>query len=166
MKVMFDLVRLAIETDSCRVMTVYFSLTGTVVSTLPGVKNETHELTHHGGTGTKVDELRKIEEAEFTALGGLLTGLTNAKESGTSLLNRTSVLFGTNMGSANAHSNTNLPVLLAGGGFKHAGHLAFDTKKNHNLATLYVSLLQRMGVPTDKFASATGTMRGLELTGA
>ena len=72
-------------------------------------------------------------------------------------------MFGTNMGSANAHSNDNLPALVAGGGFKHAGHLAFDRKKNYPLSNLYVSILQRLGIQTDRFSSGTGTMQGLEL---
>jgi hypothetical protein len=53
-------------------------------------------------------------------------------------------------------------MLLLGGGFKHAGHLAFDNKKNYPLPNLYLSMLQRMGLPIDKFASSTGTMRGLD----
>jgi hypothetical protein len=71
------------------------------------------------------------------------------------------------MGNANSHSNHNLPVLLAGGGFKHGQHIAFDPKpgKNYPLANLYVSLLQRLGIAADRFASSTGTMRGLEMAG-
>jgi hypothetical protein len=53
-------------------------------------------------------------------------------------------------------------MLLLGGGFKHAGHLAFDNKKNYPLPNLYLSMLQRMGLPIDKFATSTGTMRGLD----
>ena len=93
----------------------------------------------------------------------MLTGLKNAREEGDTLLNRTMVLYGTCMGSANAHSNVNLPVLLAGGGFRHAGLLAFDTQRNYPLPNLYVSMLQRLGLEADRFASSTGTMRGLEL---
>ena len=73
------------------------------------------------------------------------------------------VLYGTCMGSANSHSNVNLPVLLAGGGFKHGQHLAFDQTNNYPLTNLFVSMLQRMGLEADRFASSTGTMRGLEL---
>ena len=76
---------------------------------------------------------------------------------------RTSVLYGTCMGSANSHSNVNLPVLLAGGGFKHGQHLAFDKENNYPLANLYVSMLQRLGIHAEKFATGTGTFRGLEL---
>jgi hypothetical protein len=67
------------------------------------------------------------------------------------------------MGNANGHTNQNWPVLLAGGGFKHGQHLAFDRQKNMPLANVFVSILQRMGLETDRFASSTGTLRGLEL---
>jgi hypothetical protein len=66
------------------------------------------------------------------------------------------------MGSANSHANTNLPVLLAGGGFKHAGHLAFDTENNYPLTNLHLTMLQRLGLEVDRFSSSTGTFRGLE----
>jgi hypothetical protein len=74
------------------------------------------------------------------------------------------VLYGSNLGDANAHSTTNMPTLFAGGGFKHAGHLVFDRQQNYPLPNLFVSMLQRMGIETDKFASSTGTMSGLEMT--
>ena len=73
------------------------------------------------------------------------------------------VLYGTCMGNANVHSNTDLPMLLAGGGFRHAGHLAFYIEKNHPLPNPFVSMLQRLGLEIDRFASTTSTIRGLEL---
>ena len=73
------------------------------------------------------------------------------------------VLYGTPMGSANSHSNVNLPVLLAGGGFKHGQHLAFNKENNYPLTNLYVSMLQRLGIETDQFSTGKGTLRGLEL---
>jgi hypothetical protein len=160
-KLMYDTVRLALETDSTRIVTVFVHTLG-VATDIPGVTHETHSLTHHGNRPETLTELRAIEEAQFKALAGLLGGLRAAKEGGESLLDRTMVLYGTPMGSANAHSNVNLPVLLAGGGFRHAGHLAFDTKKNYPLPNLFVSMLQRLGLEVDKFASSTGTMRGLD----
>lgn len=161
-KVMYDLVRLALETDSTRLVTVFINSIGTA-SDIAGVSHETHSLTHHGNRPETLAELKAIEDVQFKALAGLLDGLKAAKEPGGTMLDRTMVLYGTCMGSANAHSNTNLPVLLAGGGFKHAGHLAFDQKKNYPLPNLYLSMLQRLGLEVDKFASSTGTMRGLEL---
>ncbi len=162
-RVMFDLVRLALETDSTRIVTVCASLAGITPRTIPGVKSNTHELTHHGNREEKLDELRRIEEAQFRDLAVFLTGLRQSGEQGRTLLDQTSVLYGTNMGSANAHSNDNLPVLLAGGGFRHGQHLAFDRKKNHPLSNLYVSLAQRMGMETGSFSSGTATMPGLEM---
>jgi hypothetical protein len=68
------------------------------------------------------------------------------------------------MGSANSHSNVNLPVLLAGGGFKHGRHLAFDRENNYPLSNLYLSMLHRLGIEADGFSSSKGTMTGLEMS--
>ncbi len=72
------------------------------------------------------------------------------------------MLYGSSLGNGNNHSNQNLPILLAGGGFRHGGHLSFDQKRNRPLPDLFVSMLQRLGVETDRFASSTGTLTGLE----
>ena len=149
-RLMFDVVRLALETDSTRIISIFIDTT--VI----------HPITHHGNRPEALAELRSKEEGQFDALADFLTGLGAAKEQGQSLLDRTMVLYGTCMGSANSHSNVNLPVLLAGGGFKHGQHLAFDTQSNYPLSNLYLSMLQRLGIETDKFSTATGTMRGLE----
>ena len=150
-RLMLDVMKLALETDSTRIITLFIDTT--VI----------HNITHHGNRPEAVAELREKEEAQFGALNDFLTALTNAKEEGESLLDRTQVLYGTCMGSANSHSNVNLPVLLAGGGFKHGQHLAFDTKNNYPLSNLYLSMLQRLGIETGEFSTAKGTMRGLEL---
>jgi hypothetical protein len=147
----YDLMKLALETDSTRVISLFIDTT--VI----------HNITHHGNRPEVVAELRAHEEGQFRALNDFLTSLAGAKEGSASLLDRTQVLYGTCMGSANSHSNVNLPVLIAGGGFKHGQHLVFDTKNNHNLATLYVSMLQRLGIESDTFASAKTTMKGLEM---
>ncbi len=161
-KVMLDLVRLALETDSTRIATVAFSTT-TLTPKLPGITSSTHPLTHHGQQPEKIAQLKTIEGAQFEAVADFFAGLKETKEQGIPLFDRTACMFGTNMGSANSHSNTNLPVLLAGGGFKHGQHLAFDTQKNYPLSNLYISLLQRMGLPLDRFSSGTTTMQGLEM---
>lgn len=158
---MFDLIRLALQTDSTRVVTLSLS-TFSVVPHVPGVKSETHGLTHHGNEPEKIAELRRIEEAQLGAFARLLQLLAETKETGGSLLDRTQVLYGSCLGNANSHSNQNLPVILAGGGFKHGRHLAFDTTNNTPLANLFVSMLQRLGIETGQFASSTGTLRGLE----
>jgi hypothetical protein len=73
------------------------------------------------------------------------------------------ILYGSNLGDANAHSTTNMPTLFAGGGFRHGQHLALGKDQDYPLPNLFVSMLQRLGLEETKFASSTGTMRGLEL---
>ncbi len=150
-RVMFDVIRLALETDSSRLVTLFID--ATVI----------HNITHHGNRPEVLTELRTKEESQFDSLAGFLTGLTDAKEAGDPLLNRTMVLYGTCMGSANSHANTNLPVLLAGGGFKHGKHLAFDRENNYPLTNLFVSMLQRLGVEAREFSTGKGTLKGLEM---
>jgi hypothetical protein len=79
-----------------------------------------------------------------------------------SLLDQTMLLFGSNMGNANTHTNTNLPILLAGGGFKHGRHMVFDREKNTPLSNLFVSMLQNMTIETNRFGSSTGALDGLQ----
>jgi len=160
-RLMLEVARLGFESDSTRVVSLFIN-TFSVVADLPGVKDETHSITHHGGRKEALDQLFIIESAQFKVLSEFLTSLNAVKESGESLLDRTMVLYGAPMGNAASHDNKNLPILLAGGGFKHQGHLAFDEKKNYPLPNLYLTMLQRMGLPVDKFATSTGTMRGLE----
>ena len=160
-RLMLDVARLGFESDSTRVVSLFVN-TFSVVADLPGVKDETHSITHHGGRKEALDQLVIIETAQFKVLAEFLTSLNAIQEGGEPLLDRTMVLYGAPMGNAASHDNKNLPMLLLGGGFKHAGHLAFDNKKNYPLPNLYLSMLQRMGLPIDKFATSTGTMRGLD----
>lgn len=150
-RLFFDVIKLALETDSTRLVSLFIDTT--VI----------HNITHHGNRPEVLQELRGHEERQFEALRDFLTSLRDTPEEGQPLLDRTSVLYGTCMGSANSHSNVNLPVLLAGGGFRHGQHLAFDTQNNYPLSNLYLSLLHRLGVSAERFATSTGTMTGLEL---
>jgi hypothetical protein len=161
LRLMSQMIRLAFESDSTRIITVFVN-PAIWVPRAPGVAHETHSLTHHGNRPEMIDELRSVEERQFAMLAELLAGLDAVKEPGGTLLDRTMVLYGSCMGNANSHSNTNLPVLLAGGGFRHAGHLCFDPHHNQPLASLFVSMLQRMGIETDRFGSSRGTMPGLD----
>jgi hypothetical protein len=160
-KTMFDLIRLALQTDSTRVVTFSLS-TSFLVPAVPGVKTETHALTHHGNEPEKIAELKRIEEAQTRCIADLLASLQSVVEEGGTLLDHTQVLCGSSLGNASAHSNTNLPIILAGGGYRHPGHLAFDERRNEPLANLYITMLQRLGLEVDSFASSTGTLRGLD----
>lgn len=162
-RAMYDLAHLAVETDSSRLITIYVHQNAAKPN-IPGVDTGTHPLTHHGNQPEKLDQLRKIEEAQFQELATLLDGLAQTPSGGKSLLDLTSVIYGTCMGNANAHTNNNLPVVLAGGGYRHAQHLPLGGRHDYPLPNLFVTALQRLGVETDTFATSTGTMRGLELT--
>lgn len=158
---MYDLVRLALETDSTRVVSLYLGPLR-VVPKLPGVTGETHGLTHHGGDPEKLADLEIIERILFRSLARLLAGLDATSEAGGTLLDHTALLFGSNLSNANSHDPTNLPILLAGGGFRHGRHLAYDKHNNTPLCNLFVSMLQHFGIETDAFGSSTGTLTGLE----
>ena len=151
MNLMLDLVMLALQNDSARTITLRLSGMNAVPE-IEGVKNDWHNLSHHGQDAAKIEELKIIEKAEFTALAAFLTKMKAA-----SLLDSTAVMFGSNLGNASAHSTANIPLLLAGGGFKHGRHIAID-KEKHVFSNLFVSLAQRMGVETDKFGFSTGVL--------
>jgi hypothetical protein len=160
-KLMFDLMRLALQTNSTRVITMYVSTFSTIAH-VPGVKADTHGLSHHGNEPEKIAQLQKVEGAQMQVLAGFLQSLRDVQETDGSLLDHTQVLYGSCLGNAASHMNNNLPIILAGGGHRHAGYLAFDEKKNEPLANLFVSMLQRLGIETDSFATSTGSLRGLD----
>ena len=162
-RLMYDLILLALQTDSTRV--IAFSLGGmnAVPSNIPGVNTDWHNLSHHGKEESKIEELSKIEAAEFQVFGEFLTKLKGVQEPDGHLLDHTTILFGSNLGNASSHSWRNLPILLAGGGYKHGHHVAHNSENNTPLANLFVPLAQRMGLDINSFGSSTHSgLRGLE----
>lgn len=164
-KLMYDLAKLAFETDSTRSITLMLNSVGTPAVQIRGatISDGYHNLSHHGKAEDKLSQLRIIDQEHMKLLAGLLAGLKSTSDQGQSLLDRSMILYGSNLGDANAHSTNNMPLLFAGGGFRHGQHLAFDQQQNYPLPNLFVSILQRMDIEQDKFASSTGTMRGLEM---
>ena len=163
---MYDMARLAFETDSTRNITL---LLDSVSSPMLEIEDEKitdayHNLSHHGKSEAKLSQLKAIDQWHMKLLANLFDDLKAVKETGETLFDRTMVLYGSNLGNANTHVTTNLPTLFAGGGFAHGQHLEFDRDRNYPLPNLFVSMLQRMGIEADKFASSTGTMRGLEMS--
>lgn len=166
-RLMYDMARMAFETDSTRLITLFLDSSNSPAIDVEGIAitDGYHNLSHHGKNESKLAQLDAIDRWHMKLLGELLGKLQGAAEDGETLLDRSMVLYGSNFGDANKHTTTNMPVLLAGGGFRHGQHLAFDTSRNYPLPNLFVSMLQRMGIEADRFASSTGTMRGLELRG-
>jgi hypothetical protein len=164
-RLMYDMARLAFETDSTRFITLMLDSVNSPAIDVDGadITDGYHNLSHHGKNNTKIAQLQAIDREHMKLLDRLFTDLKARREGPDSLLDRTMILYGSNLGNANTHVTTNLPVLLAGGGFRHGQHLAFDRQRNYPLPNLFVSMLQRLGLETDRFATSTGTMRGLDL---
>jgi hypothetical protein len=161
-RLLFELTQLALQTDSTRLVTIMMQ-GGTAAPPIPGVSLGHHDLSHHGRDPQKLEQLRLIEQETLKTVGQLLTKLRGTQEQDSNLLERTTVFLGSNLGDASSHSVRNLPVLLAGGGFRHGQHLAFDPDNPPPLCNLFVSMLQRLGLETTTFGNATGTLTGLEL---
>ncbi len=163
-RLMVDLMHLALQTDSTRFIT--FALNGlNAVPVIAGVTQDWHNLSHHGQDPAKLTELKVVELQQMKLFGELLAKLKGTQEQGGNLLDRTIVMFGSNLGNASSHDNKNLPILVAGGGFRHGQHLAFDPKKNPPLSNLYVQFLRRLGADVNTFGSSSGsgTIPGFEL---
>lgn len=159
--VMHDVMYLALQTDSTRFITLHTNGSGEVLP-IEGVDQGYHQLSHHGLDGEKIDQLARIEAAQVAAWGSFVRKLKETPEGDGTLLDHTMVLLTSNLGNASSHDNKNMPVLFAGGGFRHGQHLAFDQKNNYPLPKLYVSALQRLGLETDKFSTSAGTLAGLD----
>jgi hypothetical protein len=163
-RLLFDLTHLALQTDSTRLITIMLAGT-TFVPPIPGVTLGHHDLSHHGRDPHKLDQLKIVELETMRTLRDFLAKLKQTREDGVTLLDKTMVFLGSNLGDGSSHSVRNLPVLLAGGGFRHGQHLHFDPQNPPPLCNLYVSMLQRLGIEADRFSSGTGTLTGLEAVG-
>jgi hypothetical protein len=163
-RIWFDLIHLALQTDSSRLITLDLLGTSGVTPGIPGVTLGHHDLTHNGRDPVKIEQLKKLEIAKMQTFAIFLKLLRDTQEEGASLLDRTMVFFSSNLGDASTHGVKNLPVLLAGGGFKHGQHLVFGDNPPP-LSNLYVTMLQRLGIEADRFGSSKGTLTGLEMAG-
>ena len=154
-RIFLDIVHMALATDSTRFITLH--VTGNNVQGIEGVDESYHTLSHHGMDADKLEQLARVEQGVIHTWAAFLRKLKTDK-----LLDDTMVLLTSNLGNASSHDNKNMPVLFAGGGFKHGQHLAFDQKDNYPLPNLYLSMLHRLGMQDGAFATSTGEMNGLE----
>lgn len=159
--VLYDLMALALQTDSTRIATL--EIAGGFEASVLGVRKEYHSLSHHGQVPESIELLVKLERYQTEQFARFLGKMKSIDDGDGSLLDHTMVLFGSGMGNGNAHTNLNLPVVLAGGGFQHGSYQAFPTTGLHKqpLSNLFLSMLQRFGVEQQKFALSTGTLRGI-----
>ena len=123
-----------------------------------------HNLSHHGKDPGKIAQLTLIEMEQMKAFRDLLAKLHAADDGGGTLLERTTVCSAPTSATPAATATRTCRSSLAGGGFRHGQHLAFNPTKNAPLPNLFVTILQRLGLEIDRFASSTGTLTGFEMT--
>jgi hypothetical protein len=155
----FDIVRLAFATDSTRVILLSFGEVGTPkvpADVNPELVGNHHDSSHHGLDESKIAKLATIEDIEMHEFGRFLESMQSTAEGDGTLLDHTVVVSASNLGNASAHSSQNLPVIVAGGGLKHVGHLAFDRTKNQRLCNLFVRVAQQVGIDAESFGTSDG----------
>ena len=161
---MYELVGLALQTDSTRVISLLIPGAGQVF-TLDGESLVAgyHGLTHHNNDEDKIRDLVRLDVQHAVRLGKLLRKLRDTQDAGGApLLDSTIVLFGSGMGDASLHSNRNVPILVAGGGFRHGRHVVVHSSRGTPkplLGDLFLTLMRQLGLEVDSFASAS---QGLE----
>jgi hypothetical protein len=154
---LMNLIPLMLQTDSTRVVSLMIQ-DHHVVPNIAGVQAGHHPLSHHGQDPAKIAQLKIIESGILSTFSDFLTQLGQRSAQGARLLDHTAVLFGSNLGNANAHDPSNLPIILAGGGYDHGRYVAYDKRNNIPLCNLFVNMLNNMGIETESFATSTGKL--------
>ena len=156
-RALMNLIPLILQTDSTRVVSLMIQDHQTVPN-IAGVQAGHHPLTHHGQDPAKIAQLKIIESGILSTFSDFLTQLGQRSAQGTRLLDHTAVLFGSNLGNANAHDPSNLPIILAGGGYRHGQYLAYDKRNNIPLCNLFVNMLNKMDIETNSFSTSSGEL--------
>lgn len=151
----YDLVFLALKTDSSRVISLQIPGAGAALQ-LPGVDVGYHLLSHHGKDEERLRQLHTIEKYHIQQLSRFMAKLDKIKEGESNLLDKTTIFFGAAMGNGSSHSNRRLPVLLAGGDYKHETHRKMPELTQLN--NLYVTMLQNFGLEIDQLGPSNGNI--------
>lgn len=157
MALLYDLIALALQTDSTRVSTLEIPLAFRTAELDLGAY---HGLSHHSKSDDRIGQLKVVESFFATRLSDFITRLKEAK-----IFDETLIVFGSGMSDGSIHSNRNLPVLLAGGGINHRGHVVCPAEhhKRVPLSNLWLSVLRWFGSETDRFGRSTGTFSPMEI---
>lgn len=155
--ILYELMALALQTDSTRIATL--EIGGSFLPQHLGIDESYHGLSHHGNKEDAIAHLIALETYQIEHFGKFLTRLSQVKDGEGTLLDSTSVLFGSGIGSGNSHTNSDLPIILAGGGYRHGEFKKVESKGLNKvpLCNLFVDLAQRMGVETKSFGNSTGS---------
>lgn len=153
---LYELIALALQTDSTRIATL--EIGGSYLPQHLGINKDYHALSHHGNEKEAIDHLITLEKHQIMHFGKFLTRLSKMKDGEGTMLDSTAVLFGSGMGNGASHKNSDLPIILAGGGYKHGEFrkVAYEGINKVPLCNLYVDIAQKMGVEIDSFGNSTG----------
>jgi hypothetical protein len=153
---LYELIALALQTDSTRIATL--EIGGCYLPQHLGIDKSYHGLSHHGNDPAAIADLIKLETHQIMHFGKFISRLSGMKDGERSLLDSTAVIFGSGMSDGAVHKNTDLPIILAGGGYKHGEFRKVEGKGINKvpLCNLFVDIAQRMGVETEQFGSSTG----------
>jgi hypothetical protein len=153
---LYELIALALQTDSTRIATL--EIGGDFMPQNLGIKKDYHGLSHHGNDPEAIASLIALETYQIMHFGKFLTRLSQINDGERMLLDSTTVLFGSGMGDANSHKNSDLPIILAGGSYKHGDFREVTRESCHKvpLCNLFVDIAQKMGVEADHFGSSNG----------
>lgn len=152
--ILFDLITLALQTDSTRVATI--EIPGAFDTGAVGIEAKGyHAYSHHGKDPKLMAGMRKVEHYQMEQLARFMKKLAEL-----GLLDSTQILFGSGMSDGSAHTNRNLPVMIAGGGYKHQTHVKMPEEQGKKvpLSNLYLTMAQRFGIETHAFGYSKGTM--------
>src|SRR5262245_25816742 len=161
---MLDMLALALQSDTTRVATFMFgnAVSGRNCSFLEGVRGGHHDISHHENDAEKLRMYQRINQWHIEQYAYLLGKLRGMKESESTVLDNSMILFGAGLRDGNSHSPHNLPLVIGGrgGGRLASGqHLVYD--RDSTLANLYVSMLDAFGTPVERFADSTGPLPGV-----
>ncbi|HEY1068358.1 MAG TPA: DUF1552 domain-containing protein [Pirellulales bacterium] len=155
---MFELMFLAFWTDSTRIASFMFAndVSGRNFSFLDGVHGGHHELSHHEGKQEKLEQYSRINRWHVEVFAKLLDKMRNVKEGESTLLDNSMILMGCGMSDGNSHDPNNLPILLGGkgGGTINSGR-HIQSEKGTPLCNLYATMLDKLGVPVERFGDST-----------
>lgn len=154
--IFYELIALALQTDSTRVATV--EIGGSFLPQNLGIDKSYHSLSHHANDEKSIQHLLTLETYQIEQFSKFLTRLAGIQDGEQTLLDSTSVLFGSGMGNGNSHTNSDLPIVVAGGGY---GTGEFRQTPGEGLGkiplcNLLLGFAQRMGVQADSFGTSTG----------
>jgi hypothetical protein len=154
---LYELIALALQTNSTRIATL--EIGGSFLPQHLGIDKSYHGLSHHGNDEQAIASLVTLESYQLQHFGKFLTRLSGIQDGDQSLLDSTAVLFGSGMGNANSHTNTDLPILMAGGGYGGGNFKQVDSEgpSKVGLCNLFLDIAQKMGVETEAFGTSTGT---------